>query len=193
MFDLFSAAMFAGLLQNMIFTGGFGITEAVRTASKPRPLALCGCLTAFYSLSLTAVCLLFDKLPGVAQRGRAVRMLLYVCALAAVYAVSLLAARLLRRSGQTQKLMGVCAFNTLVLSLPFISSRSAFSSAQAIGTALGGAAAYVVAVLLLGLGVKKLSENTTLPEAFRGSGALFVYAAVLSLAFAGITGARIAL
>ena len=38
--NLFSAAMYAFVLQNLIFTGGYGASEAVRMAAKPKQLLL---------------------------------------------------------------------------------------------------------------------------------------------------------
>lgn len=45
--NLFSAAMYAFVLQNLIFTGGYGASEAVRMAAKPKQLFP---LTAFYHI-----------------------------------------------------------------------------------------------------------------------------------------------
>ena len=36
--ELISAAMYAMLAQNFIFTGGYGASEAVRMAAKPKQL-----------------------------------------------------------------------------------------------------------------------------------------------------------
>ena len=43
--DLFSAAMYAFVLQNLIFTGGYGASEAVRMAAKPKQLFPLPCHT----------------------------------------------------------------------------------------------------------------------------------------------------
>lgn len=192
-FELFSAALLAGLLQNIIFAGGFGMTEAVRMAAKPNNLARTAGLVTAFSVSVTLVCRLLDTLPRIASAGKLAHSALFSGVLAAIYLIFLAAAYIARCSELTKRRLGVCALNTLVLSLPYVAYKSAFTLPQALGTALGAAAAYVIAVLLLKLGIERITANPSVPEAFRGNGALFIYAALLSLAFAGITGARIAL
>lgn len=192
-FETLSAALFAGLLQNILFAGGFGMTEAIRMAAKPNNLARTAGLVTAFSVSVTLVCRLLDRSPLIASAGKLAHSAVFSGVLAGVYLVSLAVAAVLRCSELTKRRLGVCALNTLILSLPYVSYKSAFTIPQALGTAIGAAGAYVIAVLLLKLGIEKISAEPSVPEAFRGNGALFIYAALLSLAFAGITGARIAL
>lgn len=190
---MFAAAMLAGLLQNIIFTGGFGMTEAIRMAAKPKNLLRSAGFTAFFSVSVTLVCRALDALPAVNACGGILHALLFSGVLAAVYAAALGGAVLLHSSALTKRRLSVCALNSLVLSLPYISYKSAFTFAESAGLALGAALAYLLASLVLNAGMVKLRENPSVPECFRGNGALFIYAAVLSLALAGLTGARISL
>ena len=87
----------------------------------------------------------------------------------------------------------MCALNSLVLSLPYISYKSVFTLPEALGAAIGASGAYVLAIWLLHAGMTKLRENESIPEVFKGNGALFMYTAILSLAFAGISGKAISL
>ena len=54
-FETLSAALFAGSLQNMLFAGGFGMTEAVRMAAKPNNLARTAGLVTVFSGVLAGV------------------------------------------------------------------------------------------------------------------------------------------
>lgn len=192
-FNTLSAALFAGLLQNLIFAGGFGMTEAIRMAAKPSNFTRTAGLVASFSVSVTLICRALDTLPAINAAGKLMHSAVFSGVLGAVYLISLAVTYLARCSELTKRRLGVCALNTLILSLPYVSYKSAFTFPEAFGTSLGAAGAYVIAVLLLKFGMEKISANPSVPEAFRGNGALFIYAALLSLAFAGITGTRIAL
>ena len=61
-------------------------------------------------------------------------------------------------------------------------------SAKEIGSGIGSGLAFAIAVTLINLGLRRLSENEEIPEAFKGTPAIFIYVALLSLAFAGISG-----
>lgn len=191
--EIINAALLAGLLQNLIFTGGFGFTESLRMAAKPNNIFRSTGFVALFSVSVSLICRALDLLPQIKAGGRLLHTLLFSAVLAAVYSAALGVTVLLRRSALTKRRLAVCALNSLVLSLPYIAYKSAFTIAETAGLALGAAAAYLIAAVLLKEGIEKLRENTSIPEAFKGNGALFVYAAVLSLAFAGITGTGITL
>ena len=191
--EIINAALLAGLLQNLIFTGGFGFTESLRMAAKPNNVFRSTGFVALFSVSVTLICRSLDLLPQIKAAGRLLHALLFSAVLAAVYSAALGVTVLLRRSALTKRRLAVCALNSLVLSLPYIAYKSAFTFAETAGLALGAAAAYLIAAVLLKEGIEKLRENTSVPEAFKGNGALFVYAAVLSLAFSGITGTGITL
>jgi Na+-translocating ferredoxin:NAD+ oxidoreductase RnfA subunit len=62
---------------------------------------------------------------------------------------------------------------------------------EAIGAGLGAGLAYVIAVLLINTGLKRLDTNKSIPKIFKGTPAIFIYTALLSLAFTGISGTSI--
>ena len=49
----------------------------------------------------------------------------------------------------------------------------------------------IIAVLLINSGLKVLDMNKTLPKCFKGTPALFIYTALLSMAFTGISGTSV--
>ena len=111
-------------------------------------------------------------------------VLVYVLTMAVVLIYGKVSPRTVRR-------IGIAAFNTLVLAVPFINYRSAFSPFEAVGAGIGAGVAYVIAVLLINNGLKRLDMNKTIPACFKGTPAMFIYTAILSLAFIGISGSSI--
>ena len=91
----------------------------------------------------------------------------------------------------TKRRIGIAAFNTLVFAMPLINYRSAFTVIESIGAGLGAGFAYIIAVLLINNGLKKLDSNTSIPKCFKGTPAIFIYTAILSLAFTGISGTSV--
>ena len=192
-FDLLTAALFTGLLQNVIFTGGFGATETIRMAAKPNNLFKSAIFVTYFSVSVAVICRCLDFIPAVRNTGTIVHALIFALVLFSVYMLTLEFALLIRCTPVTKRRLSVCALNSLVLSLPYISYKSVFTLPEALGAAIGASGAYVLAIWLLHAGMTKLRENESIPEVFKGNGALFMYTAILSLAFAGISGKAISL
>ncbi len=84
--------------------------------------------------------------------------------------------------------MRVCALNTMVMAVPYLTVSAERSILQTAGAALGAAAAFALAMALMRLGAVKLGENPSVPPVFRGSAAFLIYAGILALAFAGLSG-----
>ena len=109
-----------------------------------------------------------------------------------VYAVTMAVVLIYGKvSPRTVRRIGIAAFNTLVLAVPLINYRSAFSPIEAVGAGLGAGVAYIIAVLLINNGLKRLDMNKTVSPCFKGTPAIFVYTAILSLAFIGISGTSV--
>ncbi|HZK38549.1 MAG TPA: Rnf-Nqr domain containing protein, partial [Clostridia bacterium] len=62
---------------------------------------------------------------------------------------------------------------------------------ESLGTGIGAGAAFFLAVFLIGKGMGKLCENKDIPPAFQGTPAIFIYVALLSLAFTGFSGSSL--
>ena len=65
------------------------------------------------------------------------------------------------------------------------------SFAGSIGSGLGAGVAFILAAALINKGSKLIAENEEIPEAFKGAPAMFIYVALVSLAFAGFTDTNI--
>ena len=53
--------------------------------------------------------------------------------------------------------------------------------------------AFIVAVLMINFGLRRLVENKNIPECFKGTQAVFIYVSILALAFAGVSGKGLSL
>lgn len=187
--SVFSAAMFACLFQNLIFSGGYGASEAVRMAAKPKQLYPLSFFIVWLSVSVSLICVLLERITAVRALNVFWHALIFVGVLAGMYFVTLLfVTTVLKAKPRTVRRLGIAAFNTLVLAVPFINYRAAFSIYEAVGASVGAALAFIIAVLLLNFGLRAIDKNESIPAAFKGTPAVFIYAAILSLAFAGLTG-----
>ncbi|HBL41746.1 MAG TPA: hypothetical protein DDY98_09485, partial [Ruminococcaceae bacterium] len=93
-----------------------------------------------------------------------------------------------KKENDTIHRVGMAAVNTLVLAVPMINRRAAFGVVESVGVGVGAGLAFVLAVLLIGQGEERLSENDSIPPIFQGKPALFIYIALISLGFVGLSG-----
>ncbi|MBQ4645149.1 MAG: hypothetical protein IJB72_05285 [Clostridia bacterium] len=190
--NLLSAALYVMLFQNLIFNGGYGLSEAVRMSAKPRQLLPMAVFITLFSTVISALCVLIDLFPVIHNLNEIYHALIYVGILLVVYIIAMIIANIIPKvQPATKRRIGIAAFNTLVLAMPLINYRSAFNVVESIGAGLGAGLAYIIAVILINSGLKKLDTITTIPKAFKGTPAIFIYTALLSLAFTGISGTSV--
>lgn len=188
-FDMLSAALYAILVQNLVFSGGYGISEAMRMAAKPKKLASLAGMIVWFSTASAVICRILDSLEYVSGLSSSLHFLIFAGVLLAVYFVTCILTLIILKPGR--KLMsnlGMAALNTLVLAIPLINHRSASTLWESIGTGFGSGIAFIIASLLISAGFTKLAENKKVPRAFRGAPIMFIYVAMLSLTFMGISG-----
>ena len=190
-----TAGLYAVFLQNLVFSGGFGATEAIRAARKNGDIPfLSAVITVFTTLVTIIARLVLGTLPAwLGQRFAwivgvysAVLLLLYllVCGTAALLKVRWKRYLLTR--------MGMAALNTLVMAVPLISYRMGQTLPQAVAAGLCAGIAFAVASLLVNSGMHILQQNKSIPAMFTGVPATLLYTGLLSLAFTGFTGAMLA-
>ncbi len=187
-FAFFNASLFAMLLQNLVFNGGFGMSEAIRIATKPKDFFPIALLVAFFTSSTAAVCSALDSVEQINTLSTAKHLGVYCVVLAVIYLVFTAITLLVTKNKKDTHRIGMAAVNTLVLAVPIINRRAAFNIAESIGLGLGAGIAFVVAVLLISSAEDRLKANETMSNAFRGKPALFIYIALISLGFAGLSG-----
>ncbi len=190
--NLLSAALYVMLFQNLIFNGGYGLSEAVRMSAKPRQLLPMAVFITLFSTITSALCVLIDFFPIIHNLNEIYHALIYVGILLVVYIIAIIVANIIPKvQPATKRRIGIAAFNTLVLAMPLINYRSAFNVVESIGAGLGAGLAYIIAVILINSGLKKLDTITSIPKVFKGTPAIFIYTALLSLAFTGISGTSV--
>lgn len=188
-FAFLNASVFALVLQNFVFNGGFGMSEAIRIATKPKDFFPIAMLVAFFTSATAAVCSLLDLIAAINALSTAEHLGIYCLVLAVIYLIFTgIHVLIYRNNKQNLHRIGMAAVNTLVLAVPIINRRAAFNTAESIGLGLGAGIAFVIAVLLISAAEERIRENDTMSNAFKGKPALFIYIALISLGFAGLSG-----
>ena len=183
---LLVTALYALLLQNLVFTGGFGASEAVRISSKPRYVLSFALFITVFSAATSIICRALELLPQVSLAHTLVRLLIYMIVLFVLYVIVVLVFRYaLHASDSILRKIGMAAFNTLVLAIPVINRSAAYTVGESLGAGLGAVA---LAVFLIHAGIHVLDRNDKIPKAFQGTPALFIYVSLLALAFTGFSG-----
>ncbi len=187
--DLMITALYTAFFQNLVLSFAYGSSEAVRISLKPRTFGMFTAMISGFSVISGAICLPIDRLPSVMALPDSVHALVYAGVLAAVYiTAAVILKTIFRVSDHFLTNLGIAALNTLVLAIPFINRRSAYSFAASLGSGLGAGVAFVVAAALLASGVHRMSENKEIPQVFKGTPVLFLYISLLSLGFAAFSG-----
>lgn len=186
--DLFLTALYTVFIQNLVLSSGLGMSEAIRVSTKPGTFKKFAAMISGFSVVTSVFCALIDEIPELADVTYAVRAAIYGGVLAAVYTVTAAVMRFVfKASPKLLGTLGIAALNTLVLAIPFINHSAAYSFADSVGSGLGAGVAFVLAASLINSGSQQLAENRKIPPVFQGTPTLFLYVAMLSLAFAGFS------
>ena len=188
LFRLLLTALLVAVVQNLVITGGFGISEALRFSSKPGRLGFLSALIAFFSVLVSIICVLLEQVAAIAALDQYLHFLVYSAVLALLYLICCAAALLLKAGKKTLSSLGIAAINTLVMAIPLINYKSGFNVFEAVGAGLGAGASFAIAVTLVNTGIRRLRENPDIPESFSGSPALFIYTALIALGLTALSG-----
>ncbi|NMP37595.1 MAG: hypothetical protein GX051_05655 [Clostridiales bacterium] len=196
LFDLLAAAFYAAFAQNLIFSGGYGVSESIRMAAKPKKLWKISAAISVLSVLTATVCRLLDFIPAVKSAGMLAHAAVFVGAEFVIYSAACLSMRAIfqgERRKAAVKIIGIAAFNSLILAVPLINRKLNYNLYESVGFGIGAGAAFAVSVLLINAGMRRLESNEDIPEAFKGLPAIFIYVALLSMAFTGILGRAVSL
>ncbi|MDD6527133.1 MAG: Rnf-Nqr domain containing protein [Oscillospiraceae bacterium] len=183
------AALYAMLLQNLVFSAAYGITESVKIAKRPKYLLMCALSVGFFSVSSSVLCRLLDNVKMISELSATVHFLLYVAVTVLLYLISgAFCIGVLKANKKYMNSLGMCALNSLVLAVPLLNASANYSIIESVGTGIGAALAFVFAVLLINAGIRHIADNESIPKVFRGTPALLIYVSLLSLAFSCFTG-----
>ena len=181
-------ALYTVFIQNLVLSSGLGMSEAIRVSTKPGMFGKFAAMISGFSVVTSVLCSLIDKIPAMAGVTYAVRAAVYGGILATVFLiVALVANFIFKASPKFLGTLGIAALNTLVLAVPYINHSAAYSFADSIGSGIGAGIAFVLAAALISKGSRIIEENENVPEFFKGTPAMFIYVAMLSLAFTGFS------
>lgn len=190
--DLLTIALYTVFAQNLVLSSGLGMSEVIRASTKPGIFGKFALMISGFSVVTSTICGIIDSFRQLETMPYAVRAAIYAGVLAVVYIIVAAIMRVV--SGPDSKILGtlgIAALNTLVFAIPHINNSAAYSFSGSIGSGIGAGIAFVLAAALINMGSKKLAENEDIPEVFKGTPAMFIYVAMLSLAFAGFTDSNI--
>jgi Na+-translocating ferredoxin:NAD+ oxidoreductase RnfA subunit len=188
-FNLLNAALYITFIQNLVFSGGYGASEAVRMATKPRRLAAFSIMVAYFSVLSAVICRALDFIVQIDRLNLAIHSAIFGGVLVALYLVTVLAVKFVFKPGRKfLSMIGMAALNTLVFAIPLLNRRLGNTFAASIGIGVGSGIAFIFAISLISIGLKRIESNPNLPQAFKGAPAMFLYVALLSMAFTGFSG-----
>lgn len=186
--DLLLTAIYSVVIQNLVLSWGLGLSEAIRVSTKPGLFGRLAVMISGFSVVTSTVCSLINSATSGVEMPYAARAAVYGGVLAAVYLiVAAVLHFVFRADAKLLGTLGIAALNTLVLALPLINHSAAYSLADSVGSGIGAGIAFVLAAALISTGSEMLEKNEDIPEVFKGTPAMFLYAGLLSLAFAGFS------
>ncbi len=188
-FDFLSAALYAVFIQNLVFNGGYGASEAIRMSTKYDRLLPFSFMIAGFSTITSVACRAIDHFPQINELSFAAHAAIYGCMDALAFLALAAFLRLVFHvKNKTLSTIGIAALNSMVYAIPLINRRSGASYAESIGMGIGSGLAFIFAVLLINVGIERIQSIKTVPSQFKGMPAMFIYVALLSLAFSGFSG-----
>ncbi len=187
--SMVTAALYAMLVQNLIFSTGYGMSESIRMAKRPKHFIMYASSVTFFSLSVSVICYFLSKIPGVTDLETGLQVGIYVLVLIVLYIIAALFCLVfLKADKKFMNSLGMCALNTLIVALPVIEFKAGYTIWESVGTGLGAGLAFTLSMLLIGAGMKHITANKYIPEVFRGTPALFIYISLVALALSCISG-----
>lgn len=185
-FTAFLAATFA---ENIIFTRALGTSWLLYLLKNPKDLWICSGLLAVITTLSGAMGYPFRGFAEGSDYSYILIPMLYIACTAVVYIAVYFALKpiLKERFDAIESKLGAAAFNCAVLGSLLIPANQRFDIAKTLGYGLGMSAGFVLAVLIIGYGIKRL-ETKKVPKVFRVLPIMLIYLGLLSLAFYGLTG-----
>lgn len=188
MYDLLVTALYTVFVQNLVLSSGLGMSEAIRVSTKPGTFGRFAVMISGFSVATSVLCSLLGSVPEMENMTYALRAAIYGGVLAFVYILTAVVAKFIfKASKKFLGTLGIAALNTLVFAIPYINHSAAYSFADSIGSGIGAGFAFVLAAALISNGSRIIAENKNIPEIFKGTPAMFLYVAMLSLAFTGFS------
>lgn len=191
-----SAFFYVVFTQNLVFTGGYGASEVIRSAARPRQILIFSIMIVYFSTFTSLICRLLLLIPSLKTASTTLTLVVYTAVLTVLYLVTVCIFRALLANSSWKQVekekfirqTSIAAFNTIVFAVPFINQKVAYSVSESVAQGIGAGVSFVIATVLVHLGMRKIESNKDIPDSFKGTPALFMYIAILALAFTGVSG-----
>ena len=187
--DMLIAALYAMLLQNLVFTAAYGVSESIKIAKRPRYFITSAVVVGVFTTTISVICFSLEKIPFIKSLNTVLHYIIYVVVLSVVYLVAGgICIGVLKANKKFMSSLGMCAFNSLVLAVPALNFKANHTFAEAFGTGVGACFAFALSVLLINAGIRHISSNKNIPDFFKGTPAIVIYVAILSMALSCFSG-----
>lgn len=189
----FVYAVVAVAAQNAIFTRALGVSRLVKMVDDGSvELLKFGALLTFVQFLSSLLGYFVNRLlagSSFAYKAAFQPLVLVLCSVVAFFVVLLGVALLGGRIAAKDyvELLPMATFNCCVLGTLLLTTLGGYTLTQTLAFSLGTSVGYVLAVLLVDEGQRKI-QNRNLPATFRGLPVTLVYIGILALAIYGFTG-----
>ena len=187
----FAYAVMAVFAQNAVFTRALGVSRLVKLVDDTTvdSLTFGALLCAVQLISAPLGYFVNLWLAQYPYRMYIRPLVMVLCSTVAFFIVLLVVVVFFRLHGAREivAVLPMATFNTCLLGTLLISSVQNFNFAQTLGFALGSGIGYVLAVVVVMGGEKRL-ESEKIPAMFRGLPITLLYIGILALAIYGFTG-----
>lgn len=188
-FSILKTALYACLVQNLIFSGAYGMSETVRLAKRPKHFFMTTLSVTAFSVVLGVASYFFDSMTIFENLPLSFRFFFYVLILTFLYFITAFIFKTVFSADKKfLNSLGMCAVNTLVLAVPLLNYKASHSLYEVIGTGIGTGLAFTLSLILINSGMKFIWRNKAIPDFFKGTPALFIYTALLALTISCISG-----
>lgn len=198
-FTFFSYSVLAIGAQNVIFTRGLGLSTGLRMINDPRKdtLYFCGALTGFQLINSILAYFLIPLIYAspLAEYARFITpVVIVICCAISYIAVVFGLSMAIKRSTFKKIIHSLtgASINSAIVGTIILTLGRGFNFVETIGFALGSSLGYLLAMLLISEGERKIRHDLV-PQNFRGLPVTLLYISVLALAIYGLTGNTMAL
>ena len=187
--DMLITALYAVVVQNLVFTASYGLSESLRMAKRPKHYVMYGLSVTFFCFTTCLFCSLLCKIPAVSSADLKISYMLFTLVLVIIYLASaVFCKKVLSADKKFLNSLSMCAFNTLVIALPGINLKAGFGVSASLALGTGAGLAFVFSMLLIRNGMKHINNNPNIPEFFKGTPALLIYVSLIALALSCFSG-----
>ena len=197
--SFFLYAILAIGAQNAIFTRALGISNGIRMLNDPKKNTwyFCSSLAVFQVLTSIIVYFVipFVDVLGYTKYKRFILPTIVVAACAVSYVVVIVLLSIIFSKEFFRdiiKSVTSASINSAIVGTVIITTTQGFNLLQSVGFGLGSSIGYLIAMVLIGEGDRKIAHSKV-PASFQGLPITLVYISILALAVYGLTGHMISL